>query len=298
MICVINDVQAFAHFYAEHRRAHLKLQRDLTQYSERLERDAIKHDLHAQENQDGLKRLHCTSRRGASSWLTVLPHHQRTTIPDADFTAGVKLRLGVTWTVNFSCGCHPVERARATHPLSCALRRGHLNIYRHNAIRDELYHWATAAGITAIREPTGLAADANLRPDLLLLMDGQQLLVDVTVVNPSAKSHDPETVPTTIRQAEREKLNKYRQLALDHGATIVPFVVDVYGGLNKHARELLSRIASTAAEHEVESFASYRQSVAGAVSAALVRGNGALVRTWLNQRRPMQRVLRVTIGDD
>jgi len=91
-------------------------------------------------------------------------------------------------------------------------------------------------------------ADRNAkRGDLEVMLGLEAFLVDVTIRNNTAASqlvaHDPERA---IRNAEREKNNKYEEECELNNMTMVPFAVDVYGNFGSEAIEFANKVADFA----------------------------------------------------
>jgi len=71
------------------------------------------------------------------------------------------------------------------HYLSCVKRRKNELNMRHDQVNRALELYSQHAGIVARVEPSGLTEDNRIRPDLQLLMDQYNKLVDVTIVHPT-----------------------------------------------------------------------------------------------------------------
>ena len=99
----------------------------------------------------------------------------------------------------------------------------------------------------------------NDHADLLLLKHDIKLYVDVTVTRPTGQTnlaipgvlHKPlwsTKVPT------RKKLAKYRDIAEANQYTLVPFVMESYGGIAPDAAKLLARLSKHCEEYEPAEF--------------------------------------------
>jgi hypothetical protein len=78
----------------------------------------------------------------------------------------------------------------------------------------------------------------------------------VAVVNPLCPSNIRRSSlekNSALNLAEKRKLDNYTALVQENGnALFVPFICDVFGGLNKSAEDLLVRLASITATREAE----------------------------------------------
>jgi hypothetical protein len=88
--------------------------------------------------------------------------------------------------------------------------------------------------------------------------------------------------------AEKKKRTRYEALCKHRGMTLVPFVVESYGGVGPAARAFLHKLASAGCEVTAESFlldALIRLSV------ALQRGNALVLQRGMQQLRVEQSAL-------
>jgi hypothetical protein len=110
------------------------------------------------------------------------------------------------------------------HYLSCSKRRKNELNLRHDQVNAVLAYYSVHAGIAARREPSGLSEEDQLRPDLQLLLDQHNLLIDVTIVHPTCPSHlhKSQTQLKTAHQACEAKKSKYKQLADNRKQSLFP----------------------------------------------------------------------------
>jgi hypothetical protein len=87
----------------------------------------------------------------------------------------------------------------------------------------------------------------EVKPDVVMVgRDGRVTLVDVSYVNPCAKSHSAVAAVNEFAAAEKrikEKKNHYGALAEHLNCAVAPFVLERFGGVSKPARDLLKEIA-------------------------------------------------------
>ena len=137
----------------------------------------------------------------------------------------------------------------------------------------------------AIKEPRDLSANGNhTRPDLQLLLNGRQYLVDVTIRHPPCKTNIGHGAArqqlAAAHQGETEKKAKYAAMAKAQQACFIPFSVETYGGLGKSARKLIKVIASSAQEQlYMMDEEEVRKELKGSVAVAIQKGNARILLT-------------------
>ena len=98
------------------------------------------------------------------------------------------------------------------HPLSCNSQKGREITLRHDSVVNDLHHGIKAAGGVCIKEPSRLGSDGdNSRPDLQVVIGGEQVLVDVTIGNPTCQTYQDQCSEEQLRctvMAEQRKNNK------------------------------------------------------------------------------------------
>jgi hypothetical protein len=137
-----------------------------------------------------------------------------------------------------------------------------------------LAYYSVHAGIAARREPSGLSEEDHLRPDLQLLLDQHNLLIDVTIVHPTCPSHlhKSQTQFKTAHQACEAKKSKYKQLAEQQKAEFIPFAIGSFGGLSYSARSLIWTTATFANDH-LSAWSKGKININSVIACALQRGN-------------------------
>ena len=184
-------------------------------------------------------------RPHAMAWAAVTPAEAlRTLVPHVDFQCLVRWHLGAPLLISPGAEC-PRCDARldvSGHHLVCCMRNG--IVQRHGVVQDAIHRLALRAGLTARKEQ---AADDGSRPGDVFIprLDANgPAAVDVTVRHSLAPSR-PVRAGTDLdgwfQGQEREKVTKYRSVCARRGWTLVPFVVDCYGGLGKEAGNLVSQ---------------------------------------------------------
>jgi hypothetical protein len=130
-----------------------------------------------------------------------------------------------------------------THFIGCPKMSRTALTQRHNAIASRISAWCNSVGIPAFLEPK--VDGQRRRPDIDIVLDGGRVLVDVSVVHPCAPSHIvgnnamwSALGPLLAREAA--KVSKYRALAQDARAELLPFVVSSFGGFGVSAMRLFA----------------------------------------------------------
>ena len=98
----------------------------------------------------------------------------------------------------------------------------------------------------------GLPAAERTIPDLLIYLDNQAFLCDVTVADTLADGNLPHSKLGPGRLADKKaemKEGKYSRVAAELQAVHLPFAVETMGGLSKSALQLLREIHHSASTH-------------------------------------------------
>ena len=118
---------------------------------------------------------------------------------------------------------------------------------------EMLLHDAVRDGVgQAERQQRGLPAAGRTIPDLLIHMNGQVFLCDVTVADTLADSNlaTAATGPARLaKEAARGKVDKYKLAADAMRAVHLPFAVETMGGLSESAQQLIREIHHSAGDH-------------------------------------------------
>jgi len=96
--------------------------------------------------------------------------------------------------------------AHALHAMVCKKAPG--KIARHHVLNDIIWRAFGAAGIPAIKEPSGLDRQDDKRTDGLTIIPwrgGRPLIWDVTVVSPLAASYVDKTATNSGRHGGDQK---------------------------------------------------------------------------------------------
>ena len=180
----------------------------------------------------------------AMAWAAVVPAAPlRTLLPTADFKCLLRFHLGAPLNLPGETTC---PRCTASLDASgnhfvCCNKNG--IVQRHGAVQDAVLRVAQAAGFVARKEQ---AAPDRTRPGDVFIarLDANgPAAVDITVrhtLAPSRPVRKPEDLPSWFQGQEREKTAKYQSQCRRLGWSMVPFVMDCFGGLGDEARSFLS----------------------------------------------------------
>ena len=200
--------------------------------------------------QPSLARVLSASGPGAAAWLKVFPSEEYI-MPDTFFTLAVRLRLGIPLhnALPRFCTCREDMHARPAHLLSCRYTRHAATSYTHDVIKFAIARICRLLHINAASEPKYCKGS---RPDIDIFFDiTDHILLDVSMINPSAKSytHISHTALGAAAARERFKINYHKALAREEKAKIVPFVLESFGAFGESARKFISRLAAEAADN-------------------------------------------------
>ena len=198
-----------------------------------------------------------------------------------------KIRLGLPpLPLPSDCAsCHTQDACALDplHPLVCIGQKGTKITHRHDGATDALHVSTIHAGGLSYKEPRDLSGNGNhTRPDLQLVLNGRQLLVDVTIRHPACKTNimhgSARQQLAAAHKGEAEKKAKYASMAKTQQAEFLPFAVETYGGLGKAARKLRKRIASSAEEGpQMLSEKEVMRELRGSVAIAVQKGNANII---------------------
>ena len=222
-------------------------------------------------------RLLSITARGSSIWINTIPSLPYQILNDNHYRLATRLRYGlppndsiVTRCSHSNCKGNP--STDPWHCLTCIYTKKHEITLRHDQVNMNLQQFSQQANILTRLEPSGLAEDDKKRPDLLLLMDNQIVLVDVTICHPTHNNNNinninnnnshnnnylssssvlfPPQPFTQLNQRIKAKLKKYKSLTDKHGANFSVFACETYGGFSSSSEQLIERIARFAHEHQ------------------------------------------------
>jgi hypothetical protein len=242
----------------------------------------------------------------ASAWLAAKPTHARLGLADTCFCAAVCRRLGVSalphGKEHARCACNALaSELGPEHALNCP-KISRLVNDRHDDIAKALLRALLRAGVTATLEPHlsafgGAPTAAQLarrrnpgvddgtdeaRGDVLFYLDGQLIVVDVSVINVLSKRAAHVAACAARDGAAAAKRDEEKKAAYakrgDSGYKFIPFSVESLGRLGKPALSLLSQLGARASEASMGAFTSrqYIDGVLQEISVILNRFNARM----------------------
>lgn len=246
----------------------------------------------------GLARLYAGKAKYASRWKTVKPTEPAYQLADEYYRYAARRDLGLPPTQDTvlpqRCGaCGLAVAADGLHGQRC-IYRSRLITLRHNSI-EKLLHDTVRDGIGhAYRQERNLPAADRTVPDLVIHLDGQTFLCDVTVVDPLADIHLPVSSTGSgklANKAAEAKVAKYRNTEVAMRAVHLPFAVEATGGLSESAQRLIREIHHSAQQH-----CTWRE--ADTIGSHLVDSIAIAVQHWTGKalRASVEEERRVAMG--
>jgi hypothetical protein len=176
-------------------------------------------------------------------FLTAVPNeHYKTKMAPQQFISAVELRLGCLSCEGARCNfCGHSIDACGVHATTC--KGSGFTKVRHNIVRDTVNDLFIKSGMSTSLEQRGLVLNNQMKPADIYVsgLSGSGFApVDVAVISPNCPTHinNGLTRGEVTRRKDREKRDKYRP----HGVNVIPFVLNVYGGLSPSARFVLKRV--------------------------------------------------------
>ena len=240
---------------------------------------SIANDLLAHSsNQSDRARLLASRASWSGDWLNALPLASiGLKLDDQSVRIAIALRLGAHVVHPHACVCGAPVEANGFHGLHCKLSAGRQS--RHANVNELLQRAFVSAGVAAVREPNGLCASDNRRPDGVTLVPwghGKCLVWDFTCPDTLAPSHTSTTSTTAgaaANSAEAAKTAKYSDLSNNY--EVAPIAIETLGVWGQGGKRLIQALGSriAAATKEPRACAFLRQRIAVAVQ----RGNASAV---------------------
>ena len=246
-------------------------------------------------------RLNAYSAPGAGIWSNAVPSQtldKNLTSHELSTTVCLQLGVDVYDEIGVCKFCGMVLDCGGLHALSCTAG-GDIS-FRHNLVRDIIFHFCLRARLNPQLEKAGLLEDesimVNLRRPADVLAEMRQgpassrterTAIDVKVINALGQGHLDATALSGLAAAERyrdeqlEHLNT-ASLCRDRGISYEPVVFTAQGGVEKHAESILSRVAASVAASEEASVSEVKAEMMQQISLCLARSVAKAIR----RRRP------------
>ena len=192
----------------------------------------------------------------ASRWKTVKPTEEAYQLADEYYRYAARRDLALPPTHDTvlprRCAACGMGVARdGLHGQRCIYSSTFTKL-RHDSI-ERLLHDTIRDGIgLAYRQQHGLPSAERSIPDLLIHLDDQLLLCDVTVVDTLADTNLATAsggAGLLAEEAAQRKVAKYALTASAMGAVHLPFAVETTGGLSETAQQLIRAVHHSAQQH-------------------------------------------------
>ena len=121
---------------------------------------------------------------------------------------------------------------------------------------------------------------SNQRPDIFAVISDEPTFIDIGIVQPSATSYRGKEPLARAKKYENDKIEKYKDLAMENDARIIPFIIESNGGYGEQAGHVLNDIKVFAHE-EALAFAPSEvvHDMLDAVAIAVQKGNAMAIRS-------------------
>jgi hypothetical protein len=199
-------------------------------------------------------------------------------LPARDARLVFALRMGSSIGLRGACPfCRNCE-VSVSHLLSCM--HGGARQIMHSSLKAAVGFCEELAGYSVHYE--ALPFGDGRRIDILSTRGNATTLIDVAITNPLATNHSMEMAPGTPSIAathyERVKHAMYGAAATELGFPLVPFVVDVFGGLGQSACAHLQGLAARVADRNNMPRSAALALLRSIVASAMARGLAMLLR--------------------
>ena len=261
------------------------IQRLLTAEMENLLDD----DFRSRASRADTARLKSARAPSSGAWIMAIPSEPLLTLSPSAYSLATRHRLGLHPSdyMPSRCACGADPRLSHSHAHACPkIRRRAANV-RHGLIEQCIEFCGSEAGCLILTEDHTRRSEwpdqrIFFPPDPAWFSTGL-VLSDVSVACPTAPSHIPNAQVVVGNVADiraRSKSDKYRAMAQELGAMVIPFTLETYGALGKSASDLLKRLvdAYSLLPNAPLSPAAFSVLIRQRVSVALQKGN-ALVDT-------------------
>ena len=245
------------------------------------------------EDEDGKARITASQEKGANDWLQALPNTTSKYYSDRQWRVLVRMRLGLQVACqrlpSFCPLCGGLVENFPHHALTCSyseMKFGRDD--RHAELRDLLISGLSVWGIPVDKEPKIRRAD-NIRGDLQLPHPTGTIVVDTSVVHPSAVRDQQNLRPTAATNVrERLKCRTYDAACRDQHKSFVPFVMQTFGGFGSKALLFLSDMKSRPPCYKVHDPGNYIKALRMSLCSRVMKKNCNLILRWLQLVLPPQ----------
>lgn len=190
----------------------------------------------------------------ASSWLSVIPS-PKMSFSNRQFQIAMKLHLGCpVYPETSKCKCNaPLDRY-GLHSLTCK-SKGDI-IARHNAVRNVIYNYCKAAGLTAKLEKANILGDHTdkRRPADVFIYNfslNSDHCLDIAITSPLQQKYINSASNTEGYAASdyyKLKRSKYAEAVEAENKVFQPIILETFGRIAEESLSCLTRIANIKAD--------------------------------------------------
>jgi hypothetical protein len=233
-------------------------------------------------------RLNAVNAPESSTWLNTTPTESHLTLSDFQYKIAVRNRLGlkpINIMPNVCADCGSAMDIHCDHFLTCISRRKRELNTRHDQVAKFIQKTVVMTGGCATIEPSHLERESRKRPDLDIQLDGNRILIDVSIVHPTAPSHynlASKKPLVTAENMEKTKLTKYTDIARYHNCTFIPIVLESYGGMPQKCLEFISTLSIFSEQNtNLYGWRDIAKDLKAGIAIAIQRGNGMAAKACL-----------------
>ncbi len=287
--CLPTEAKSFTQFYTAEPRNAPGLQAKLSS----LILNQVKMNWRVNHPEEA-NRLDSVATAESSAWIDAIPSSPARRILDEDWTIAVKKRLGqrsyngpVPTTCCLCKADLTKDRDPTWHPLSCKHLIPTMANRRHNKINRTIKVHAEPMEAAVAAEYRPPCSESKKRIDADVLIPGVgAVLIDVSVRRAEAASRSGSS-EKMFKDAERDKINKYKDMAKDRSAEVLPFIIDEYGRFGPAAHSFLDKLMASAAGSEArdqstQSAAQAKRALLEDLAIAIQQQNAAMTRAVTN----------------
>jgi hypothetical protein len=240
-------------------------------------------------------RMRTASSPHASDWMKVSLADPQCRMRNEEAIIAYKLSVGSQPKPSMPLVCGPCKLAigpSGSHQLSCKHTAQKAMIARHDDIAKCIHQAVNSLpNANCFLELSGLSSKDRRRIELEMWLGMARKMVDVQVINtltPSRLLAPAKAIPT----AEAAKLSKYADVAKEHEAELVPFIMTALGEFGPKALKFLDALEEYATSVDPELSQVFRRQLTSRISVINARAAARIVHFSVqNQQFAARRLL-------
>lgn len=197
-----------------------------------------------------IARLNCITSQQSNQWKIIIPSKEALRLDNEEYRIASRLNLGLLPPFNVkkcpSCSKDfEQNKLDQWHLLSCNYYKRRQILYRHNTIVNAIHKVTQQLGGTSRIEPNDLSEHDRRKPDLDVIINNKRFFLDIRITHPLANSNVHFAAKRRLgaaRRGEEIKIKKYQDIAVEHSAEVVPFVIETLGGIGESAKQFLKEL--------------------------------------------------------